>query len=162
MAAGVGGFGYAISWIGARVGDGTVAWPVAVVTAAAWVAVAASLAASTWAACFASSHRAAARAVAAAGVGVAVLVSGLVAAPPTSLMVAATFSWALGIPFERWTRFLARVPIALAVAGFSWWLVDDDPSRVVTAIAVGYPVAATSIAIGDRAWRTFAWRRAPA
>ncbi len=163
IAFGVGGIGYAATWVGSRFGDTTPGWPEPVVTGALTVAAMASLAAATWAACFASAARPVARTVVAAALGAVVVGFGLTSGAPVAMVTAAVVAWSLGIPFERWSRLLARLLPGLGV-GVVAWVVAADVTPLVDAalVAAAYPFAASSVGIGDRSWRTLAWKRSPA
>jgi hypothetical protein len=161
VALGVGGIGYAVGWVGSQFGDITPTWPGAVVRATLAAVAVASLGASAWAAAFTSTQRAMARTVIATLLGGIVLVAGIGTSAPASLLAAAAISWSVAVPFERWSRLVARVGVAVIVASVAWALGADTRPVTVATIATSYPLAAALIGVGDRAWRELAWRRAP-
>ena len=162
VAFGVGGVGYVATWGAALFSDETAAWPQGVVKAIAVASGFASLFASARAAAIASAERARARTIVAAALGSVLFTGGVVAGTPAALLAGAIVGWSVAIPFERWTRLLARVGPGLGAAlVLAFLTLEPAPLAAIVVIALGYPAASGVIAASDRSWRALSWRRDP-
>lgn len=150
----VGGVGAAISLVRSWFSDSLWAFPWDAVRVTGRIGIPVVLLASTWAATYASARRHLWRVIPASIVGGGIALLFLSATPFGAAVGGLATSWAIAIPFERWSRLGARLG-AVGVGLIGTLLVPEAAGWGMTSaqVAAGAPIAGAILWIGDSLWK---------